>query len=186
MNIEKLEELFPQYSEMEAVRLLSFNFNKAVLTLVKPSIDTDVYRLLLLGVENRNHLSLESSTLDEFSRKMISLEEDKNKRYLGRASRTCGYSGETLYKAKTLGGDPEKLVSLNEATYIFKRYPWWVKAVNPLFQETVNSLGSEAAFICDEQFNLELLERMKDVVKVAGNSLYLEGGEKVPIIQVFK
>lgn len=184
MKLGALEDQFKLKSEMEVVRLMTFNFNLGTLALVEDGIHRTVLNALKNAVKFRTHLSMNPTTLDNFINKFEELENNSNIRYTGKSSKMCGYSGKMLDESQTLLGKDNELVSHNEAEYVVKIYPWWIKTINSAFQETVDTVGTKFAFICDQHFNLTLLEDKADVESVSEKYVKLFDGTMLHVIRV--
>lgn len=184
MKLGALDDQFKTKSEMEVVRLATFNFNLGTFALVEEGINRTVVNALKNAIKFRTHLSMNPTTLDAFIAKFEELENNSNIRYTAKASKMCGYSGKMLDESQTLLGKDRELVSHNESEYVVKVYPWWIKTINPVFQETVDTLGNKSAFICDQHFNLSSLEDKSDVESVSEKYIKLFDGTMLHVIRV--
>lgn len=184
MKLGVLDEQFRLKSEMEVVRLITFNFNLGTLGLVEDKFNQTVLNAMKNAIKFRTHLSLDSTTLDAFINKFEELEKNSSIRYTGKASKMCGYSGKLLEESQTLLGKDSELVSHNEAEYVVKIYPWWIKTINSAFQETVDTLGKKLAFICDQHFDLSLLEDKVDVESATEKYVKLFDGTMLHVLRV--
>lgn len=184
MDLAALDKAFQTKSEIEVVRLMTCNFDLGSYSLVEKAIPKNMAELFRYAIKFRSHLSVQSTTLDNFINKIEGLLDTLNMEFHGSASKLCGYSGELLTKSKTFLGTPDELVSFNEYGYLVKLYPWWVNASNKTFETYVDKYISKKAFFCLPSFDLNCLKDKSDVISVSEDKIVLEGKITLPVIRV--
>lgn len=169
---------------MEVVRLITCNFDLGAFSLVEETMRANLARVFKDAIKFRTHLSMEPTTLDEFYLKINKLADSVEAAYYGSASKLCGYSGKLMTDAETFLGTSEELVSNNEANYVIKLYPWWIRPVNKIFAPYLDQYADKQAFFCTAGFDVEQLRTKPDVLFVTDTHITLTGKIKLPIIRV--
>ena len=184
MNISKLEQAFAEKSEVEVVRLLTCNFDEATFSSIKHLMSKELASALTHAIKFKTHLSMTSTSVEEFLDKIRGLLASTSELFSGSASKICGYSGKLLENSKTLMGKPDELVSPNEHSYVLKLYPWPIKPVNSSFTEFVDQYIDKVAFFCLPTFDVSGLANKEDVAMVSDKYIVLKNKTKIPVVVV--
>lgn len=184
MNLDKLDLAFRQKTEIEVVRLLTCNFDLGALSLAEPHMSDRLVTLLRNAIKFRTHLSMDPTTLDDFSNKIKTLCDNAEAVYTGSASKLCGYAGKLLTEAKTMLGTVDELVSFNEFSYVVKLYPWWMRPVNKAFGPYIDQYVDKKGFFCTPDFDVYSLGEKEDVAFVSEEQILLKNKLSLPIIRV--
>lgn len=182
MIIEELEKKFNEMAEVEVMRLLTCGFNEATFSLIKDKLPKTISEIGELAIKHSYLLSSDKTSLVELSDKLTMLEIADNTIVNTNAIRLLGYSGKLLSKSETFISTADNLVSYNEQTYYLNLYPWPVEPVNPEFKQFKNS--KDKGFYYTKEFDLSILERLKDVEGIKKSKLYLKNGIAIKLTEV--
>lgn len=183
MNLIELQKTKPKLNQFMFAKLISFDFNKSLITLACRYFDDPTYEQYLnMLVDYRSLLSNEKEGIMKFFERIEASRIQAN--YDGESLRLCVKSGIHLQNAKHFVTCKEEFVSSNEYDYCIRRGTWFIECTNPKFSPIINEDFNRTIIVLSSKFNIDIIKKLKDVKKFDGSNVLLKSGEVFKVITI--
>lgn len=177
IDIELLESTAKDKTQMDLARILTFDFNPALVSLACSHWGSqDFEQLLRTIIENKTLLKNKIEPIRVFFERVALKSSAVMSTSALESVRPYVKNGVHLAVSKTFLSTSGEYVSVNEANYCVRVGTWWMNTENPKFADVINSNLEELMLVVDDTFNLGTLAKKKDVSVVKSEHLILKDG----------
>jgi hypothetical protein len=180
MTLFDLEKTSPFKIQADFARWATFNFNEELVNSIVPSVmDEFQLPLFLLIIKNKHLLAKTKQPIEEFLKKLDSIEDQK---YGEEVLKLFTKSGSHLMNSKNFLTSKDEFVSVNENDYVVRSHKFPIAIYNKLFSFMNEELNTKA--IACKSYVAQKLAEKEDVEKVTSNEVTLKNGDVYKLIVV--
>jgi hypothetical protein len=184
IDILKIEEQNPDLTQHALASKLTFGFNRVLMEQAcRYWGSSDTEREMFLSLINSKSMLI--NDYEPISNFFGRIADDKSRVFeVLESIKPLVKSGVHLSYSETVLTKGDKYVSLNELEYVIRLSTWFIKCINPEFNQAVNDRRDEKFILINEKFDITWLNGKRDIAEMTESKIKMKQGFVLKIYKV--